>query len=233
VNRLASMFSQSLKLFPRIEFERLVREAQAERHARGFSSWGQFVAMLFCQLGRAHPLREICRGLSTCEGKLSHLRIAAPKRSSLACYVRLGRGKGSTVRLHPSPRALLDKCWNRRPRRGCRSVQLARVAPLASIARVTPSGGMGSIPTGWIPGGDRNGALLVWYLRRRSSESPRWLEARGQHAQAEYVMGDIDRQVETETQRPLPTPMGLPVVTSPGVPIRHCGSLPIAVAPRC
>jgi hypothetical protein len=78
------MFSQILKLFPRSEFERLVRETQAERHARGFSSWGQFVAMLFCQLGRAHSLREICHGLSTCEGKLSHLGIVAPKRSSLA-----------------------------------------------------------------------------------------------------------------------------------------------------
>ncbi|MGH6634635.1 MAG: DUF4372 domain-containing protein, partial [Gammaproteobacteria bacterium] len=47
MNRFCSMFSQILKLFPRSEFERLVRETQAERHARGFSSWGQFVAMLF------------------------------------------------------------------------------------------------------------------------------------------------------------------------------------------
>lgn len=84
MNRFCSMFSQILKLFSRIEFERLVRETHAERHARGFSSWGQFVAMLFCQLGRAHSLREICHGLSTCEGKLSHLGIVAPKRSSLA-----------------------------------------------------------------------------------------------------------------------------------------------------
>jgi hypothetical protein len=78
------MFSQILKLFPRTEFQMLVRETKAERHARGFSSWAQFVSMLFCQLGRAHSLREICHGLSTCEGKLSHLGIVAPKRSSLA-----------------------------------------------------------------------------------------------------------------------------------------------------
>jgi hypothetical protein len=84
VNRFCSMFSQILKLFPRIEFESLVRKTKAERHSRGFSSWGQFVAMLFCQLGRAHSLREICHGLATCEGKLSHLGIEAPKRSSLA-----------------------------------------------------------------------------------------------------------------------------------------------------
>jgi len=79
------MFSQILQLFPRSDFQLLVKETRAERHARGFSCWGQFVSMLFCQLGRAHSLREICHGLSTCEGKLSHLGIEeAPKRSSLA-----------------------------------------------------------------------------------------------------------------------------------------------------
>jgi len=30
-----------------------VQETKAERHARGFTCWGQFVAMLFCQLGQA------------------------------------------------------------------------------------------------------------------------------------------------------------------------------------
>lgn len=82
--KVCSIFSQLLQLFPRWEFERCVRETQAARHARGFSCWGQFVAMLFCQLGRAHSLREICGGLATCEGKLSHLGIRAPSRSSLA-----------------------------------------------------------------------------------------------------------------------------------------------------
>ena len=60
MNRFSSMFSQILKLFPRTEFQALVKRNHAERHARGFSCWGQFVAMLFCQLGRAHSLREIC-----------------------------------------------------------------------------------------------------------------------------------------------------------------------------
>jgi hypothetical protein len=78
------MFSQLLKLFPRTEFQALVKRTHAERHARGFTCWGQFVAMLFCQLGRAHSLREICGGLRSTEGKLSHLGITAPSRSTLA-----------------------------------------------------------------------------------------------------------------------------------------------------
>lgn len=79
-----SMFSQILKLIPRLEFERLVRETDAERGAKGLSCWSQFVAMTFCQLGRANSLREIEGGLRSCEGKLAHLGIEAPPRSSLS-----------------------------------------------------------------------------------------------------------------------------------------------------
>jgi hypothetical protein len=57
---------------------------RAERYAKGFTCWGQFVAMLFCQLGRAHTLREITGGLRSCEGKLKHLGITAPSHSTLA-----------------------------------------------------------------------------------------------------------------------------------------------------
>lgn len=85
MSRFGSIFSQLLQLFSRTEFQRAVRETGAERQAKGFSCWGQFVAMLFCQLGRAHSLREICGGLASCEGKLTHLGIrGAPRRSTLA-----------------------------------------------------------------------------------------------------------------------------------------------------
>jgi hypothetical protein len=78
------MFSQILKLVPRIDFERIVKETGAEYRSKGLSSWSQFVAMLFCQLGRAHSLREIEGGLKSCEGKLAHLGIEASARSSLS-----------------------------------------------------------------------------------------------------------------------------------------------------
>ena len=84
MNKFCSIFSQLLQLFPRYEFQKLVKKTKAERHARGFTCWGQFVAMLFCHLGRAHSLREITGGLQSCEGKLKHLGILAPNRSTLA-----------------------------------------------------------------------------------------------------------------------------------------------------
>lgn len=84
MTRFCSIFNQLLQLFPRTEFQQAVIATRAERHARGFTCWGQFIAMLFCQLGRAHSLREICGGLASCEGKLAHLGITAPIRSTLA-----------------------------------------------------------------------------------------------------------------------------------------------------
>jgi hypothetical protein len=83
--KVCSIFSQVLKLFSRGDFEKAVKEHKAERHARGFTSWGQFMAMLFCQVGRAHSLREICGGLACCEGHLKHLGVpVAPNKSTLA-----------------------------------------------------------------------------------------------------------------------------------------------------
>jgi hypothetical protein len=84
MNRFCSIFSQLLQLFPKAEFFQAVKKTKAERHSRGFTSWSQFVAMLFCQLGRAHSLREISGGLRSCEGKLKHLGITAPSHSTLS-----------------------------------------------------------------------------------------------------------------------------------------------------
>ena len=83
--QVASLFNQLLHHFPRLEFGSLVQKHQAERAAKGFDCWTQFVSMLFCQLGHADSLREICNGLSCCLGKLVHLGIAkAPNKSTLS-----------------------------------------------------------------------------------------------------------------------------------------------------
>jgi hypothetical protein len=81
----ASLFTQVLQHFPRTEFAALVRRHQAERNAKGFGCWTQFVAMTFCQLAHADSLREICNGLACSEGKLVHLGIpSAPNKSTLS-----------------------------------------------------------------------------------------------------------------------------------------------------
>jgi len=83
--RDASLFCQLLQLIPRHEFHSLVRDVGTERHSKGFSSWTHFVSLLFLQFAQAKSLREICGGLASCQGKLSHLGLSeAPKRSTLA-----------------------------------------------------------------------------------------------------------------------------------------------------
>ena len=85
MNRVCSIFAQMLRLISRTSFHKAVLEHKAERHARGFTCWGQLVAMLYCQLAHAGSLREICNGLAASEGKLLHLGVpTAPHRSTLA-----------------------------------------------------------------------------------------------------------------------------------------------------
>jgi len=89
--RSASLFSQLLEQFPRTEFERLVKKHGAERAAKGFTCWAQFVAMLFCQLARTDSLRETCNGIAGCLGKLVHLGVKKPPNKSTLSYANANR----------------------------------------------------------------------------------------------------------------------------------------------
>jgi len=80
-----SCFAQVLSLVNRSDFERAVREHEAEKGSKGLACWDQFVAMMFCQMGSADSLREIHGGLATALGKLRHLGLdKAPARSTLS-----------------------------------------------------------------------------------------------------------------------------------------------------
>lgn len=114
MNRVCSVFRQILNVFSRSEFDQLSRKHGAERHARGFTCWDQLVAMLFCHLGRAQSLREICGGLASAEGKLSHLGIdSAPARSTLS-YANAHRPWQVFESLFY---VLLDRCKELAPKR--------------------------------------------------------------------------------------------------------------------
>jgi len=83
--KIASVFAQVLSLIDRKEFSTTVSELEAEKAAKGFRCWEQFVCMLFCHLASADSLREICGGLASSMGKMVHLGIKRmPKRSTLS-----------------------------------------------------------------------------------------------------------------------------------------------------
>jgi putative MFS transporter len=84
------------------------------------------------------------------------------------------------------------------------------------------------VPEHWLMSGWRwvmvigaAGALFTWYLRRRLPESPRWLEARGRMDQAERVLGEMERQVESEVGTLLPAPVALETPSTDRMPLRE------------
>ena len=83
--QVSSIFGQILRFFPRTIFDAAVHKHQGDKHAKGMKCWGQFIALMFCHLGRGESLREITGGLAASEGKLKHLGLdRAPARSTLA-----------------------------------------------------------------------------------------------------------------------------------------------------
>lgn len=86
-----SLFSQMLGLVSRTTFAKLVSNWESDRGSKGFTSWNQFVSMLFCQVAQAKSLREICQGLRACLGKLNHLGVDKATNKSTLSYANANR----------------------------------------------------------------------------------------------------------------------------------------------
>jgi len=101
-----TILGQMLKMFPRHEFQKAVSEIGTEYHARGFSSWNHFVAMLFGQLAGQDSLRGIEAGLATQSKNLYHLGVKPVHRSTLA-YANEHRSHDLFKKIFE---AMLSKC---------------------------------------------------------------------------------------------------------------------------
>ena len=50
------------------------------------------------------------------------------------------------------------------------------------------------------------GGLVIWWMRKKMPESPRWLEAKGRLEERDQVLAAIEAEVEAQTRAPLPPP---------------------------
>ena len=107
-----TILGQMLKMFSRYEFQKAVSETKTEYHARGFSSWNHFVAMLFGQLSGQDSLRGIEAGLATQGASLYHTGIKPIHRSTLS-YANEHRSHELFKKIFLG---MLSKCENIAPR---------------------------------------------------------------------------------------------------------------------
>lgn len=84
MKKYTSIFGQMLQMISRYDFQKAVKQYDAEKHSKGFSSWNHFTALLFGQLAGQDALRGVEAGLASQEKKLYHLGIRSTKRSTLS-----------------------------------------------------------------------------------------------------------------------------------------------------
>lgn len=87
------------------------------------------------------------------------------------------------------------------------SVQFLSVPVLAfSSWALVPRAPLGVAGWRWVVFLGSTGAVVVWIIRRRLPESPRWLAQHGRLEEAERVVAEIEARVEARLGRRLPTP---------------------------
>ncbi len=84
MHKLGTIFSELLKLYPRYHFEKAVERYQGDRYVKTFSTWQQFITILYSQIKRKDSLRDIEAGLTTQSAKWYHIGLTGVRRSTLS-----------------------------------------------------------------------------------------------------------------------------------------------------
>ena len=84
MTQVGTIFSELLKLVPRYHFDKAVNSHQGDRYAKSFTTWKQFITLLYSQITRKDSLREIETGLLAQSSRCYHLGLTRVCRSTLA-----------------------------------------------------------------------------------------------------------------------------------------------------
>jgi hypothetical protein len=91
MNKTNTLLGQLLELVSRSQFNKLVKQHQTEKGAKGFTSWAHFVSMLFAQLTGQTGLRSIEDGINQQYASLYHLGLSQKVRRSTISYANENR----------------------------------------------------------------------------------------------------------------------------------------------
>ena len=79
-----TVFNQLFNFIPRYVFEKSVKTYQADRYAKSFKAWQQFLLLLYAQATGKQSLRDIEGGLELHRPKLYHLGLSPVPRSTIS-----------------------------------------------------------------------------------------------------------------------------------------------------
>ena len=84
MNKVYTIFSELLKLCPRYHFDKAVEQYHGDRYVKTFTTWHQFMAILYSQITQKDSLRDIVTGLSAHAARWYHLGLTGIYKSTLS-----------------------------------------------------------------------------------------------------------------------------------------------------
>lgn len=84
MNKVYTIFAELLKLCPRYQFEKATERYKGNRYVKTFTTWQQYIVVLYSQITQKDSLRDIETGLATQSGRWYHLGLNGIHRSTLS-----------------------------------------------------------------------------------------------------------------------------------------------------
>ena len=84
MRKLETIFGELLKLVPRYQFEKAVQRYQGDRYVKSYTTWQQYITILFSQVKQKDSIRDIVTGLEANESRWYHLGLTGVHRSTFS-----------------------------------------------------------------------------------------------------------------------------------------------------
>lgn len=160
-----TVFNDLLDLYPRHRFESAVESLGADRYVKSFTTWQQFVALLYAQASGKNSLREIETGLLSQSNRLYHLGLDGKVARSTLSDANANRPWKVYEHLFY---AMLERCRDLTP-----SHKFRFKNPLYSLDATSIELGLSAFP--WAQYAKRQGAIKLHYQFDHAGQLPVFL----------------------------------------------------------